>query len=87
MLALPGLPADRLAAGRRLERLALVLKARSLAVHPMSQQLEEPEFRRRIAAEHDPGMVPQFILRVGYLDSYPAPVSLRRPVEWFVKTG
>ena len=26
----------------------------------------------------------QFILRSGYLDAYPDPVSLRMPVEWFV---
>lgn len=79
--------ADRLEAGRRFERLALGLRERSLAAHPMSQQLEEPEFRQRIAKEHGPDLAPQFILRVGYLDSYPAPVSLRRPVGWFVKAG
>ena len=27
----------------------------------------------------------QFILRTGYLKNYPSPVSLRRPVESFVK--
>ena len=79
--------ADRVEAGRRFQRLALGLKERSLAAHPMSQQLEEPKFRARIAKEHHAALVPQLILRVGYLDSYPAPVSLRRPVEWFVKTG
>jgi len=30
-------------------------------------------------------MIPQFLLRVGYLKRYPEPVSLRRPVNWFVQ--
>jgi hypothetical protein len=31
-------------------------------------------------------MIPQFVLRVGYLDPYPDPVSPRRPVNWFLRT-
>ena len=27
----------------------------------------------------------QWILRMGYLESYPAPVSLRMPVSWFIQ--
>jgi hypothetical protein len=27
----------------------------------------------------------QFILRSGYLKGYPPPVSLRRPVDWFMR--
>lgn len=27
----------------------------------------------------------QFLLRVGYLKNYPPPVSLHRPVEWFLR--
>jgi hypothetical protein len=30
--------------------------------------------------------VRHFMLRVGYLDKYPDPVSVRRPVEWFIRT-
>jgi hypothetical protein len=30
-------------------------------------------------------MIPQFVLRVGYIDKYPEPTTLRRPVSWFVK--
>mgnify|MGYP005842090113 CR=1 FL=1 len=29
--------------------------------------------------------IPRFVLRVGRLDKYPAPVSLRRPVAGFVR--
>jgi hypothetical protein len=28
----------------------------------------------------------QWILRIGYLESYPDPVSLRMPASWFVQT-
>jgi len=53
-------------------------------VLPVTQQLEEKESRNQITRAHEPGMIPQFILQVGYLDRYPDPVSLRRPVTSFL---
>jgi hypothetical protein len=78
--------ADLIDAGRRFERMALMARERGVAVHPMTQILEEEIGRREIASNHDAGVLPQFVLRVGYLDSYPDPVSPRRPVSWFVKS-
>jgi hypothetical protein len=52
----------------------------------MTQILEEEVGRAGIASNHDAGMLPQFIIRVGYLDPYPDPVSPRRPVSWFLKS-
>jgi hypothetical protein len=72
--------------GRRFERMALMARERGVAVHPMTQILEEEVGRAGIASNHDAGMLPQFILRVGYLDPYPDPVSPRRPVSWFLKS-
>jgi hypothetical protein len=63
----------------------LLARERMIAIHPMTQMLEEKTWRDEIASEHDAGMIPQFILRAGYLDRYPEPVSLRRPVNWFVR--
>ena len=77
--------ADLIDTGRRFERLFLTLRERNIAIHPMTQMLEEEKWRKEIDAQHDPGMIPQFILRVGYLERYPDPVSLRRPVHRFVK--
>ena len=77
-------PADLIEAGRRFERLALIAREHRLAIHPMTQCLEEEASRKHIAEKHRPDMLPQFLLRVGYLDRYPDPVSLRRPVSWFV---
>lgn len=77
--------ADIIEAGRGFERMALMARERGVAVHPMTQILEEETGRKGIASNHDAGMIPQFVLRVGYLDPYPDPVSPRRPVSWFLK--
>ena len=78
--------ADLIDTGRNFERLALMARERSIAIHPMMQYLEEKHGRQQIAGNHAAGVIPQFVLRVGYLAKYPDPVSLRRPVSWFVKS-
>ena len=75
--------AGLLDAGRRMERLFLRARGLGVAVHPMTQILEEPATKAEFARALGVGGV-QFLLRVGYLKHYPPPVSLRRPVEWFV---
>jgi hypothetical protein len=77
---------DVIETGRRFERMALLAREHGVGIHPMTQLLEEPEGRRRIAENHPKDMTPQFVLRVGYVDPYPGPVSLRRPVEWFLRS-
>lgn len=77
--------AELIDTGRRFERTALMARERNIALHPMTQVLEEEKGRREIASNHDSDMIPQFVLRVGYLDTYPKPVSLRRPVASFVR--
>jgi hypothetical protein len=75
-----------LGAGRRFERMALSLRERSIAAQPMSQALEEAPWRDTLAGELGlPGAV-QFVVRVGYVDHYPEPVSPRRPLAAFVTT-
>jgi hypothetical protein len=73
-------------AGRQFERTALLARENKVAFHPMSQCLEEKTGTDQILSSHLTEFHPQFILRVGYLDSYPAPVSLRRPINWFLQT-
>jgi hypothetical protein len=75
---------DLIDTGRRFERMALLAREHRIGIHPMTQILEEQHGLDQIAAHHDENLFPQFVLRVGYLDDYPAPVSLRRPPEWFV---
>ena len=72
--------------GRVFETMLLKVRERMIAIHPMTQMLEEEPWKDRIAKELGvPGEI-QWILRIGYLNSYPDPVSLRRPVSRFVKT-
>jgi len=75
---------DLIDTGRRFQRMALLARERNIGIHPMTQVLEEQSGITRIANQHGTAFIPQFVLRVGYLQRYPAPVSLRRPVEWFV---
>jgi hypothetical protein len=77
--------ADLIETGRRFERTALLARERNIALHPMTQVLEEERGRREIASNHGKDVFPQFVLRVGYLDHYPTPVSLRRTVASFVR--
>jgi hypothetical protein len=73
--------------GRRFERMALRLRERKLAAHPMSQLLEEEPWRQQVANEVALSAAPQFLLRVGYVAEYPAPVSPRRPSRAFARVG
>jgi hypothetical protein len=75
-----------LGAGRALARMALLLRERRLAAHPMSQVLEEDPWRGEAVRTLGVGS-PQFVLRVGYVERYPEPVSLRRPVSAFASLG
>lgn len=69
--------------GRYFERMFLRLKEKSIALHPMSQILEESPWVNNISNEIGKNI--QFILRVGYIDKYPNPVSLRMPLSRFTK--
>lgn len=72
--------------GRRMQRLFLKVREKSIAIHPMTQILEEIVTRETLNQSIGIGENIQFILRTGYLKNYPPPVSLRRPVKWFICT-
>lgn len=78
--------ANLLETGRRMQRLFLKVREKSIAIHPKTQILEELTTRQTLNQSIGINESVQFILRMGYLKNYPAPVSLRRPVEWFVRT-
>ena len=52
----------------------------------MTQILEESQTKQGLNQSIGISDNIQFILRVGYLKNYPDPVSLRRPVDWFVRS-
>ncbi len=71
--------------GRRMQRLFLKVRARHIAIHPMTQILEEPSIHKGLNASIGMNDPVQFILRTGYVKHYPDPVSLRRPVDRLIK--
>jgi hypothetical protein len=76
---------DLIETGRNFEKMLLLARDLKIGIHPMTQMLEEEKWRSEITNQHGPKMIPQLVLRVGYLDKYPEPVSLRRPVFWFFR--
>ena len=77
--------ATLLETGKRMQRLFLKVRDKGIAIHPMTQILEEASTKQTINQSLGITENIQFILRIGYLKNYPDPVSLRRPVDWFVK--
>lgn len=77
--------ATLLETGRRMQRLFLKVREKSIAIHPMTQILEETSTRQTLNQSIGISENIQFILRAGYLKNYPSPVSLRRPVDWFIQ--
>lgn len=71
--------------GKRLQRMLLKTRERGIAIHPMTQILEEPFTKNALNSSVGIAGDIQFILRTGYLNHYPDPVSLRRPVERFIR--
>ncbi len=70
--------------GRKFERMLLKLRDKMIAVHPMTQMLEEEPWRSDVSKKLGLNQPVRFILRTGYRSSYPDPVSLRMPPSWFV---
>lgn len=71
--------------GRRWQRFLLNVREKNIAIHPMTQILEEASTKDALNQSTGIRENIQFILRTGYVKNYPSPVSLRRPVEWFVR--
>lgn len=71
--------------GKRLQRLFLKVRERQIAIHPMTQILEDPAINETLNPSIGITDTVQFILRVGYIKNYPEPMSLRRPVDGFVR--
>lgn len=77
--------ATLLETGKQMQRLFMKVREKSIAIHPMTQILEEASTRERLNQSIGINNPIQFILRTGYMNDYPPPVSLRRPVDEFVK--
>ena len=71
--------------GKRLQRIWLKTRDRNIAIHPMTQILEEEKTNKFVNNALTINENIQFLLRVGYVNNYPEPVTLRRPMDWFAK--
>jgi nitroreductase len=71
--------------GRRLQKLWLNIREKGIAIHPMTQILEETATKDLFHSSIGIKDPVQFILRTGYVKTYPQPVSLRRSVDGFVR--
>jgi hypothetical protein len=69
--------------GREFERLLLKCTEHKIAVHPMSQLIEELPWKEQIGELLGLEKPVQFVLRVGYSKFQPKP-SIRRPIEEFI---
>ena len=78
--------ATLLETGKRLQRLWLKIREKNIAIHPMTQIIEEASTNQKLNQSIGINEPVQFILRVGYLKNYPEPVSLRRSVDGFLRT-
>jgi hypothetical protein len=78
--------ATLLETGKRLQRLWLKIRDKNIAIHPMTQIIEEASTNQILNQSVGINEPVQFILRTGYLKNYPEPVSLRRSVDQFLKT-
>ncbi len=72
--------------GKRLQRLWLKVRDKNIAIHPMTQIIEEEQTNKILNSSIGINEPIQFTLRTGYLKRYPEPVTLRRSVEQFVRT-
>ncbi len=71
--------------GKRMQRLFLKVRDKNIAIHPMTQIIEETPTNKILNQSVGIKEPVQFILRTGYLKNYPEPVTLRRQVEQFVR--
>jgi len=69
-----------------MQRLFLKIRERNIAIHPMTQIMEEASTNQTLNHSIGINEPVQFILRTGYVNEYPNPVTLRRSVEWFLRT-
>lgn len=70
--------------GKRLQRLLLKIRDKNIAIHPMTQIIEESATNQLLNSSIGITEPVQFILRTGYLKNYTEPVSLRRSVDKFI---
>lgn len=76
-------PVNWIATGRLYQRTHLECRDLMIGLHPMNQMIEVENFEEDANMFLNLGGRIQFVARIGYVDSYPSPVSVRRDVSEF----
>ena len=69
--------------GRLYQRMNIQCRNLKIGFHPMNQIVEERIYKEAASKFLSFNGTIEFIARIGYVDDYPAPISVRRPVESF----
>ncbi|SDE66779.1 Acg family FMN-binding oxidoreductase [Sporomusa acidovorans] len=73
--------AELIRVGRNLQQMWLTAREKNIAVHPMTQMLEESAIKKDLLTTLGITEDVQLLLRVGYTRDYPLPVSPRMPLH------
>jgi len=69
--------------GRLYQAMHLKCRKINIGFHPMNQVIEEEGFENEANTQLGLNGKIMFVARIGYVKDYPAPVSVRRPIESF----
>ena len=75
--------ADWINTGRLYQHIHLICTQLKIGFQPMNQIVEEEKFKKEVIRRLKINEEFQFVVRIGYVDKIPAPVSPRRPIEDF----
>ncbi len=78
-------PEDWISTGRFYQRANLACRDLMIGFHPMNQMIEESNFEGIVNEKLNLSGHIQFVARIGYVDDYPNPVSVRRDTKVFVR--
>lgn len=70
--------------GRLYQRAHIECRDLMIGFHPMNQMIEVEDFEQKANDYLGLKGKIQYVARIGYVDNYPAPVSVRRPVSEFI---
>lgn len=73
--------AELIQVGRKLQRMWLGARERKIAIHPMNQMIEDTAMRNELSSMLKIAGDVQLLLKVGYINHYPQPVSPRMPMQ------
>lgn len=73
--------AELIQVGRKLQRMWLGARERKIAIHPMNQMIEDVAMRSELSSTLKIAGDVQLLLKVGYINYYPQPVSPRMSLQ------